>query len=130
MGPGPMTTYKRAERVADRIREELSDILHRQVADRRITMITFTEVKMSDDLRHARVYFVEMGQETCRPETYDALKKATGFLKKELGRRLQLRYMPEIDFVVDKSFAYASRIERIFVEINRGRTGEETQDDQ
>ncbi|MCX7634405.1 MAG: 30S ribosome-binding factor RbfA [Syntrophales bacterium] len=121
-----MMTFKRADRVADRIREELSDILHRHAADRRIALITFTDVKVSDDLRHARVYFVEMGQETCRPETYDALRKATGFLKRELGRRLQLRYMPDINFFVDESFAYASRIERLFAEINYEATKEDT----
>ncbi|HOK05759.1 MAG TPA: 30S ribosome-binding factor RbfA [Syntrophales bacterium] len=112
-----MTTFKRADRVADRIREEMAEILHREMGDVRVSMVTVTGVKVSEDLRHAKIYFVEMGQETCRPETESALRGATGFLRRELGRRLRLRYVPEIVFVVDGSFAYGSRIDRIITEL-------------
>lgn len=114
-----MATFKRAQRVADRIMEEVADILHREMGDPRLAMVTLTGVKVSDDLRHAKIFFVEMGHETCREETKDALQNASGFLRKELGKRLQLRYVPEIMFLVDTSFAYGSRIDRLIEEINQ-----------
>ena len=81
-----MATFKRSQRVADRIMEETADILHRQIADPRMAHITITGVKLSDDLRNAKIYFVEMGQEACREEAKEALKKAGGFLRRELAK--------------------------------------------
>jgi ribosome-binding factor A len=83
-----MTTFKRADRVADLIKIEISDILLKQVRDPRIGALTITGVKVTDDLRLAKVYFVEMAQETIHAETLAGLEKATGFLKRELGKRL------------------------------------------
>ena len=120
-----MPTFKRAVRVADRIMEEVADILHREVKDPRMALITLTGVKVSDDLRNARIYFVEMGQETCREEMKEALKKASGFVRRELGKRLQLRYVPEIIFTADETFAYGNRIDRLIHEIHQQ---EETDD--
>lgn len=120
-----MATFKRAQRVADRIMEEVADILHREVGDPRMAMVTLTGIKVSDDLRNARIFFVEMGQETCREETKMALKKAVGFLRRALGKRLQMRYVPEITFMVDQSFAYGSHIDRL---INQVHQAEETDD--
>ena len=99
------------------IQAELSDILLKDIRDPRIGVLTITGVKVSDDLRVAKVFFVEMGQDTCRKETQDGLKKATSFIRKELGRRLQLRYTPEIIFRMDPSFAYGSRIDRILLDL-------------
>lgn len=112
-----MTNFKRADRVAELIQAELSDILLKDIRDPRIGVLTITGVKVSDDLRVAKVFFVEMGQDTCRKETQDGLKKATSFIRKELGRRLQLRYTPEIIFRMDPSFAYGSRIDRILLDL-------------
>jgi len=122
-----MPTFKRAQRVADRIMEEISDILHREVGDPRMALITVTGVKVSDDLRNAKIYVVEMGQETCQAETRQALKRAGGFIRRELGKRLQIRYVPEIDFLVDESFAYGNRIDRLILEIQRGEEKDDTE---
>jgi ribosome-binding factor A len=108
--------------------EEVADILHRQVGDPRISLITVTGAKVSDDLRNARIYFVEMGQETCREETKEALKKASGFLRRELGKRLQMRYVPEITFTVDQSFAYGNRIDRLIHEIHQTEKANDSKD--
>lgn len=97
---------------------EVADILFREVGDPRMRQLTVTGVRVTDDLRLATVYFVEMGQDSCRPETQQALQKANGFLRRELGKRLTLRYVPEIVFSFDPSFAYGSRIERIFAQIH------------
>lgn len=109
--------FKRADRVADLIRVEVSDIILRQIKDPRIGMLTITGVKVTDDLRLARIFFVEMGKDTCTPETKRALEQARSFMRRELGKRLRLRYVPEIIFMLDESFAYGSRIERLLAEI-------------
>lgn len=109
--------FKRADRVADLIRVEVSDIILRQIRDPRIGMLTITGVKVTDDLRLARIFFVEMGKDTCTPETKRALEQARSFMRRELGKRLRLRYVPEIIFMLDESFAYGSRIERLLAEI-------------
>ncbi|HNY73228.1 MAG TPA: 30S ribosome-binding factor RbfA [Syntrophales bacterium] len=123
-----MTTFKRAQRVAERIMAELSEILVREVSDPRMKSLTITGVKVTDDLRLARIYFVEMGQDVCRPETRQALQKANGFLRRELGKRLELRYVPEVVFSFDPSFAYGSRIEKILAGIRAGREENDSED--
>jgi ribosome-binding factor A len=111
--------FKRATRVADLIMADISDILLREVRDPRIKSVTITGVKLTDDLRLAKVFFVEMGKDTFDPQTKAALQKATGFLKRELGKRLKLRYVPDIIFVSDESFAYGSRIDKLLAEIQK-----------
>jgi ribosome-binding factor A len=113
-----MSGFKRADRVADLIKIEISDILLKQVRDPRIGVLTITGVKVSDDLRSARVFFVEFGKKECSAGVTEGLKKASGFLRRELGRRLQLRYAPELFFSCDPSFAYGERIEELLVEIH------------
>ena len=112
-------SFKRATRVADLIMADISDILLKEVSDPRIKGVTITGVKLTDDLRLARLFFVEMGKDTCDPQTKIALQKATGFLKRELGKRLKLRYVPDIIFMIDESFAYGSRIDRLLAEIQK-----------
>lgn len=114
-----MTSYKRADRVADLIKVEVADLLLKQVRDPRIGSVTITGVKVTDDLRTARIFFVEMGKDECRPEIQAGLGKAAGFLRRELGRRLQLRHVPELIFSYDPSFAYGNRIEKLLSEIHR-----------
>jgi len=122
-----MTTFKRADRVADLLKIEISDILLKQIRDPRIHTVTITGVKVTDDLRLAKIYFVEMAQDTIHAETLAGLEKATGFLKRELGKRLQLRFIPDLLFRVDESFAYGSRIERLLAEIKGHGTADDTQ---
>ena len=114
-----MAQYKRAERVAELIRAELADILRRRINDPRIGLLTLSEVTLSDDLKVAKVYFVEMGQDQCRPEIREGLDKAGGFIRRELGKRLALRYVPELIFLYDNSFAYGNRIEKLIAKVHR-----------
>jgi ribosome-binding factor A len=110
---------KRANRVADLIMAEVSDILLKQVRDPRVKLVTITRVKLTDDLRLAKVFFVEMAKDACDPQAKTGLESATGFLKRELGKRLQLRNVPDLMFMVDESFEYGSRIDRLLAEIRR-----------
>lgn len=109
--------FKRADRVAELIRAEMSDIIIREVKDPRLHSVTITAVKVADDLRNARIYFVEMGKDECSPEIKAGLTQATGFIRRELGKRMRLRYVPELAFVHDQSFGYGNRIENLLAQI-------------
>ncbi|MDP2853092.1 MAG: 30S ribosome-binding factor RbfA [Smithellaceae bacterium] len=109
--------FKRADRVGELILAEMSDILLKVIKDPRLHAVTITAVKMTDDLRNARIYFVEMGKDELNEEIQSALSKAKGFVRRELGHRLQLRLVPDIVFVHDKSFGYGNRIEKLLAEI-------------
>ena len=109
--------FKRADRVADLIKVELSDIILRQIRNPRIGAVTITDVEVTDDLKLAKIFFVELGKDTCNPETQKGLGQARSFMKRELGKRLRLRYVPDIVFTPDESFAYGSRIDRLLAEI-------------
>ncbi len=114
-----MNSFKRADRVADLVKMEISDLLLKQVRDPRIGSVTITGVKVTDDLRTARVFFVELGKDQCSEDVRAGLGRAAGFLRRELGRRLRLRCVPELFFAYDPSFAYGDRIERLLSEIHR-----------
>ncbi len=106
------------------LREEISDILLKEIGDPRIGSITITGVKLSDDLRQAKVYFVQMGKDTGSREIQENLQKAAGFLKKELGKRLKLRFIPNLHFIYDESFEYGTRIDRLLAGVReKGETG-------
>jgi len=114
-----MNSFKRADRVADLIKMEISDLILKQVRDPRIGLVTITGVKVTDDLRTARVFFVELGKDQCSEDVRAGLGRAAGFLRRELGRRLRLRCVPELFFAYDPSFAYGNRIEGLLSEIHR-----------
>jgi len=95
--------FKRADRVGDQIRAELADILHRKLKDPRVGFVTLTEVRLSDDLRHARVYVSVMGDGPAKAETMKGLKSASHFIRSELGKRIKLRCTPELAFYLDES---------------------------
>jgi ribosome-binding factor A len=109
--------FKRADRVAELIRAEMSDLILKEVKDPRLHAVTITAVKVSDDLRNAKIYFVEMGKDECSDEIKAGLEQAAGFIRRELGRRVQLRRVPELAFVHDQSFGYGNRIEKLLAGI-------------
>lgn len=108
-----MRPYTRADRVAVIMQRTLSDILLKEVKDPRLAMASITSVKLSKDLRHARVYFVTTGGGRDPEEVAEGFRQAQGVLKRFLGRELDLRYMPEIQFFHDDSYDYGSRIEKL-----------------
>jgi ribosome-binding factor A len=110
--------FKRADRVAELIRADMSEIIRKEVKDPRLHSVTITSVKISDDLRNAKIYFVEMGKDECSPEIKAGLAQAAGFMRRELGKRLQLRCVPELTFFHDTSFGYGNRIEKLLAQIN------------
>ena len=108
-----MKPFSRADRVSVKIRQVLSDILHRDIQDPRINTATITKIMMSQDLRHARIYFVLSGKNTNTKDAIKGFKSAHGYIKRSLARQLELRYMPEITFYYDDSFDYGSKIDKV-----------------
>ena len=107
---------RRARQVGRLIQETLGVVLEREVRDPRLDMVTVTSVLVTDDLRQARV-FVSVLEEERQDDALRALQKATGFLRHELGVRLNLRYTPTLTFALDHSTAQAQRLLRILDEI-------------
>ncbi len=104
------TTYKRADRVADQIRMEVADILMRKIKDPRVHSVTVTDVALTGDLRIAHVFVTTMQKDQAEREVFAGLANASGFVRAELGRRLALRYLPEVIFKKDVSGVRGDRI--------------------
>lgn len=92
--------FSRSHRVAEQIRRELADLLQFEVKDPRVGRVTLTEVEVTGDLAHAKVYFVTQDD---APAATAALTKAAGFLRSQLSQRLLLRSVPQLHFVYDES---------------------------
>jgi len=105
-----MPNVHRQEKLGELIAAELSELLRTRVKDPRVGFASITQVEVSGDLRHAKVFVSVMGSPEERDATMQGLKNATGFLRHELATRLVLRYMPEIVFKLDKSIEEGSRI--------------------
>ena len=114
-----MAQGDRPKRVGDQIREELSELLTRgEVHDPGIGFITLTRVQVSPDLQVARVFYTSMGDPAARKDTQKALDRATPFLRRQIGSRVQLRRVPELEFRFDESIAHQDRIEQILRDLH------------
>ncbi len=103
----------RPERVGQLIREELSEIFRKELKDPRLGFVTLTGVKMTKDLRTAKVFISVMGGGNAHEGTLEALSRATPFLRRALGQRLRLRHTPELLFAYDNSMEQGSRIDAL-----------------
>ena len=112
---------KRSERVADLIRKEISEMLMRSIKDPRIGFVTITRVSVTEDCRSAKIYYSVMGTAAEREESLKGLTSATGYIRKELGRLVSLRYTPEIVFQFDPSIEYAIHIEEVIQHLREER---------
>jgi ribosome-binding factor A len=108
-----MTLFSRADRVAGQIQKILSEILLRDIKDPRLDMATITGVKMSKDLKLARIYFTISGSDISVEDASKGFKSASGYIKRTLAGQLGLRYMPDVVFFYDESFDYGARIDRL-----------------
>jgi len=112
---------KRSEKVGDLIQREISGMLIKSIKDPRIGFVTITRVSVSDDCRSAKIYFSVAGTAEDRQKTLDGLNSAKGFVRKELGRRVKLRYIPEIAFHFDPSIEYSIHIGEILHQLKEER---------
>ena len=110
--------YKRSEKVAEAIHEEISSLLVKGVKDPRVSFVTVTGVKVTDDLHLATVYFTVIGDESAKKAAGAGLNSARGFLRREVGKTLRMRYVPDIVFRYDESLDYGNRIDELLREIH------------
>jgi len=125
-----MKEGKRSEKVADLIHKEISEMLVKSLKDPRIGFVTITRVAVSEDCRFAKIYFSVMGSLAEREKSAKGLDSAKGYIRKELGRRMSLRYTPEIMFQFDPSIEYAIHIEEVIQHLHQeeGKEGHENGD--
>jgi ribosome-binding factor A len=110
---------RRTRQVGEFIKEELTDIIRREVKDPRIGFMSLTNVEMSPDLRSARVFVSVLGTDEERAATLVALRSASGFIRHHLKPRLHMRQIPELDFRDDRSMEHAAEIARTISQIHK-----------
>jgi ribosome-binding factor A len=112
-------SFKRSDRVAEAIKREVSLMIYQEVKDPRVHFVTVTDVKITDDLRYAKIFVSVLGDEATRKESLEGLVNAKGFLRSELGRKIGLRYTPDIQFVLDQSLDHAIKIRTLLNSIKK-----------
>ncbi|MBI2353943.1 MAG: ribosome-binding factor A [Deltaproteobacteria bacterium] len=118
--------HKRSDKVAETIHETVSSILARGLNDPRIGFVTISAVEVTDDLHLARIFFTVIGDADAKKNSEAGLNSAKGYIRKELGRVLTMRHIPEIIFKYDHSQDYGSRIDSILREIGTGHDGDDS----
>ena len=116
--------FNRNQRLEGEIRAVLSEALLRNAKDPRLESVVISAVRLNRDRTRARVYFSFFGAEEKLREISDGFGAAASFLRGELGRRMRLRILPELEFHRDDSYEYGDRMERIFAELHEEEDGE------
>lgn len=117
--------YQRSHRIGEQIHKEISALLLKGLKDPRIGFVTITGVEVTPDLHLAKVYFTVMGDEAARKDTEKGLKSSVPYIRHELGRRLRMRYVPDLLFQYDSSLEYGNRIESLIREIHAGHADDQ-----
>lgn len=107
----------RPERLAEAIKKEVSEMLWAELKDPRVGFATITGVDVSGDLKYAKIYVSVLGAKEERNATMAGLKKAQGFIRTELGRRIRMRHVPEITFKLDESMDHGARVMELLNEV-------------
>ena len=126
-----MPTSRRVSRVAALIQEEVSKMVLHDIKDDRVGagMVSITDVDVSGDLQHAKIYVSIYGIDEARAETMAGLKSATGYVRRELGRRMRLRRTPEVVFIEDRGIERGDRMLALLNQLNQERQGKELEED-
>ncbi|MCK2087964.1 30S ribosome-binding factor RbfA [Thauera aromatica] len=105
--------YSRSQRVVEQIRRELAELIRLEVKDPRVGFITLTDVEITPDYAHAKVFFTSMTGAGDVPEILQGLRRASGFLRRELGRRIRIHTIPELHFQYDRSVEEGARLSQL-----------------
>ena len=116
---------QRKDRVAQRIKEEISNIIHDKIKDPRIGFLTITNVEITNDLRIAKVFYSVLGDDDKKKEAKEGLESALKYIRKLLVETVELRYTPDIMFRLDTSVEYNMHIGGIFDKIEKERLQKE-----
>lgn len=111
-----MSKFRRTDRINEQLKQEVSLLIRDEVRDPRVGLVTVTAVQTSPELDHAKVYFTALGSDEEREGALEGLNSAAAFIRKELGRRLHMRRIPELHFQIDRVLDEAMRIERLLKE--------------
>jgi len=111
----------RTERVDELLRQEIGEILAREIADPRIGFVTVTDVETTPDLRHARVWVSVIGDAETRRASMAGLRDAMGYIQRELGRRLRMKRIPELHVRLDESAERATRVLEVLADLEAGQ---------
>ncbi len=114
----------RIEKIQELMKQEISQIILRELKDPRIGFVTVTQVEITGDLREAKVYVSIMGSEEQIKDTWKGLNSSLGFIRREIGQRIRLRVTPELSFQLDKSLDYSAHIQELLVKIKKDETEE------
>lgn len=115
----------RVEKLQEAIKQELSKMLLNDIKDPRVKFVTITAVELTDDISLAKVYISYYGAEADKKATWEGLKKATGFMRSEIAKRIRLRFAPAIVLLEDKSMEYSAHIESLLQKIKTEETAHE-----
>ena len=107
----------RVEKVQELMKQEISQIILRELKDPRIGFVTVTSVECTGDLREAKVYVSLMGNESQVKACWSGLNSSLGFIRREIGKRIRLRVTPELSFALDKSLDYSAHIQELLLKI-------------
>jgi len=105
--------YSRTLRIADQIQRELADLIRNELKDRRVGMITLTDVEVSQDYAHAKIFYTTLGSEEDNFLTSKGLEHAARFLRSQLSHRLRLRVVPQLHFIYDESVERGIRLSQL-----------------
>ena len=108
---------RRAARLGEQIREQVAELIASKLKDPRIGFVTVTRVALTEDLRLARVSVGVLGDQAQRDKTLEGLRQASGFLRRELGKRLRVRHTPELAFRYDEGLDATDRVAKLLEEI-------------
>jgi len=117
-----MLAGKRAVRVGDQLLKEVADLLVKKVNDPRVKGATLTAIQLSNDLKHATVYYSVIGDKADILKAQAGLDSAKGFIKREVGLRIDLKYMPDIIFKHDPTLEKGNYMEKLFKKIKSDQT--------
>ena len=115
--------FSRSSRIADQIQRDLSELIRQEIKDPRVGLVTVTEVAVSRDLGHAKVYISSLGESTSAQESVRALQHAAGFLRSLLAKTLTLRTVPQLEFVYDPSIERGVRLSHLIDEVVAEQAG-------
>ncbi|NIR47546.1 30S ribosome-binding factor RbfA [candidate division KSB1 bacterium] len=113
-----MRQYKRSKRVAQLLREEISKIITQELKDPLIGMVTVTTIKLTEDLKSARVFVSIIGDNDAINKSLRGLERAKNWIRSELGQRTDLKYVPRLDFYYDDTIEHAQNIESLLKQIH------------
>ena len=118
-------SHLRASRVGEEIKREVTQMIRDELKDPRIGFVTVTSVEVTPDIRYARIYISVLGSAEDTKQTLTALNKARGFVRTELGKRIRLRYTPEVEFRFDESIEHGARIMELLGEVKEAEDANE-----